>query len=153
MTEGLKPYPAYKPSGVPWLGGVPEGWGMRSFGSLAVERKLRGGADLPLLSVLREKGVVLRSNLSEEKNRNYAPDDLSNYRVVRAGDLAINKMKAWQGSLDTSPCDGPVSPAYYVYTARRRQPAVCSQAPAQQALCCLLQPSVGRRPHRAMGLC
>jgi len=26
MTEELKPYPAYKDSGVPWLGQVPEHW-------------------------------------------------------------------------------------------------------------------------------
>jgi type I restriction enzyme S subunit len=26
MTEGLKSYPDYKPSGVPWLGDVPEHW-------------------------------------------------------------------------------------------------------------------------------
>jgi type I restriction enzyme S subunit len=111
----LRPYPSYKPSGVPWLGDVPEGWEMQSFGSLAQERLLRGGPDLPLLSVLREKGVVLRSSLSEEENHNYAPDDLSRYRVVRAGDLAINKMKAWQGSMGISPLDGLVSPAYFVY--------------------------------------
>jgi type I restriction enzyme S subunit len=27
MIADLKPYPAYKDSGVPWLGGVPEHWG------------------------------------------------------------------------------------------------------------------------------
>jgi len=26
MIAGLEPYPAYKDSGVPWLGEVPEGW-------------------------------------------------------------------------------------------------------------------------------
>ena len=26
MIDGLKPYPAYKDSGVPWLGQVPEHW-------------------------------------------------------------------------------------------------------------------------------
>ncbi len=26
MIPDLKPYPAYKDSGVPWLGQVPEGW-------------------------------------------------------------------------------------------------------------------------------
>ena len=29
MIDGLHPYPAYKPSGVPWLGDVPEHWEMR----------------------------------------------------------------------------------------------------------------------------
>jgi type I restriction enzyme S subunit len=113
--QTLGPYPSYKPSGVPWLGDVPNGWQMRSFGSLAVPRNERNRTDLPLLSVLREKGVVLRSSLAEEENHNFIPDDLSNYRVVRKGDLAINKMKAWQGSLGISLYDGLVSPAYYVY--------------------------------------
>jgi type I restriction enzyme S subunit len=115
MTPALRPYPTYKPSGVPWLGDVPEHWGMRSFGSLGKQREERGRTDLPLLSVVREKGVVLRSSLPEEENHNLVPDDLTNYKVVQAGDLAINKMKAWQGSLGISPLDGVVSPAYYVY--------------------------------------
>jgi len=29
MIDGLKPYPAYKDSGVPWLGPVPEHWEVR----------------------------------------------------------------------------------------------------------------------------
>lgn len=29
MIDGLKPYPAYRPSGVPWLGEVPEHWQVR----------------------------------------------------------------------------------------------------------------------------
>ena len=28
MIDGLKPYPAMKDSGVPWLGAVPEHWGI-----------------------------------------------------------------------------------------------------------------------------
>ncbi|GEM_PF-5449972 len=28
MIRDLKPYPAYKDSGMPWLGDVPEGWGV-----------------------------------------------------------------------------------------------------------------------------
>ena len=46
------------------------------------------------------------------------PDDLSNYKVARQGDLVINKMKAWQGSLGLAPVDGIVSPAYYVFDAK-----------------------------------
>ena len=29
MIDGLKPYPAMKDSGVPWLGCVPEHWDVR----------------------------------------------------------------------------------------------------------------------------
>lgn len=76
MIQDLKPYPAYKDSGVPWLGAVPEHWGIRSLGSLTTAISLRNRPDLPLLSVVREKGVIPRSSMSEEDNHNFIPDDL-----------------------------------------------------------------------------
>lgn len=115
LGHTLRPYPAYKDSGVPWLGKIPEHWDLRRMGSAVLARSDRGRNDLPLLSVLREKGVVLRSSLKEEENRNFAPDDLSNYKIVQIGNLVINKMKAWQGSLGVSAFHGVVSPAYHVY--------------------------------------
>ena len=115
MAQTLKPYPAYKDSGVPWVEKVPAHWKLRSIDSLAVPISLRGRPELPLLSVLRERGVVIRSTLGKDENRNFIPDDLSNYRVVRKGNLVINKMKSWQGSLGVSAHDGIVSPAYFVY--------------------------------------
>jgi type I restriction enzyme S subunit len=115
LIHGLKPYPAMKDSGVPWLGEVPGHWEKRSLGSLTSPISLRGRPDLPLLSVVREKGVIVRSVMNDDENHNFIPDDLSNYKVVHKGDLVINKMKAWQGSLGIAPSDGIVSPAYYVF--------------------------------------
>ena len=43
-----------------------------------------------------ERGVFVRS--VDDANHNTIPEDLSNYKVAHAGDLVINKMKAWQGS-------------------------------------------------------
>ena len=40
---GLRPYPAMKDSGVPWLGEVPEHWGVRSVGGLGALFKGNGG--------------------------------------------------------------------------------------------------------------
>jgi type I restriction enzyme S subunit len=115
VTRGLNSSVKLKPSGVPWLGDVPESWTIQSLGSMTKRRRLRNRGDLPLLSVVRERGVILRSSMSDEENRNFVPDDLSNYKVALHGDLVINKMKAWQGSLGIAPCDGIVSPAYFVY--------------------------------------
>lgn len=114
-VAGLKPYPEMKDSGAPWLGAVPAHWEVRSLGSLATSISLRGRPDLPLLSVVREKGVIARALTGDDANHNFIPDDLSNYKVVRAGNLVINKMKAWQGSLGIAPMDGIVSPAYFVF--------------------------------------
>jgi type I restriction enzyme S subunit len=113
--DDLRPYPAYKESGLPWLGRVPATWEAHCLRTLTRIRNERNRPELPLLSVLREKGVVPRSSLAEDENHNFIPDDLSNYKVAREGSLVINKMKAWQGSMGIAPCDGIVSPAYYVF--------------------------------------
>lgn len=116
MTTNLQPYPECKDSGLPWLGKVPGHWDLKCLGAITTRRSERNRPELPLLSVLREKGVVVRSSLTEEENRNFIPDDLTNYRVAYAGDLVVNKMKAWQGSVGIAPSDGIVSPAYFVFS-------------------------------------
>lgn len=115
MIGRLAPYERMRPSGAEWIGNIPEHWTVAPLGSLTSAKSEKGITDLPLLSVLREKGVVLRSDLADGENNNVMPDDLAAYKVVRKGDLVINKMKAWQGSLGLAPCDGVVSPAYFVF--------------------------------------
>ena len=73
---------------------------------------------MPLLSVVREKGVIIRNVESKEENHNYVPDDLSNYKLVKQGQFTMNKMKAWQGSYGVSKYDGIVSPAYFVFNLK-----------------------------------
>jgi type I restriction enzyme S subunit len=111
----LKPYPEYKSSGSRWLAKVPSHWEVRNLRTLIRPRNERNRPDLPLLSVAREKGVFVRSLTDADENHNVIPEDLSNYKVARAGNLVINKMKAWQGSMGIAPCDGIVSPAYFVF--------------------------------------
>jgi len=111
----LKPYPEYKDSGVPWLGRIPEHWQARKFRSILRPISERNRPDLPLLSVVREIGVIKRDITNMDENHNYIPDDLSNYKVVKQGQFAMNKMKAWQGSYGVSKYQGIVSPAYYVF--------------------------------------
>ena len=114
----MNPYPAYKPSGLPWLGDVPAHWDVRRLRNTLVGTNGRNRPDLPLLSVVREQGVILRDVTNLEENHNFIPDDLTNYKVVKIGQFAMNKMKAWQGSYGVSQHDGIVSPAYYVFEMR-----------------------------------
>ena len=69
-----------------------------------------------LLSVYRDYGVVEREGRDDNHNRLGA--DVSRYQLVEPGDLVVNKMKAWQGSLGVSEFRGIVSPAYFVYVPR-----------------------------------
>ncbi|MGQ7787794.1 hypothetical protein [Nesterenkonia sp. K-15-9-6] len=66
-----------------------------------------------LLSLYRDYGIVPKD--SRDDNFNRASDDLSNYQQVNPGDLVVNKMKAWQGSVGISGYSGIISPAYFVY--------------------------------------
>ena len=115
MPSAFSSYPAYKTSDVPWLGAVPEHWEVRKLRSILAETTERDRPDWPLLSVVRERGVILRDVTNKDENHNYVPDDLTNYKVVHRGQFAMNKMKAWQGSYGVSVYDGIVSPAYYVF--------------------------------------
>ncbi len=111
----MKKYNLYKNSGVEWLGEIPEHWEVSRLGKLLNPRSLNNRTDLPLLSITREKGVILRDLENEEENHNFIPDDLSNYKMIRKGQFGMNKMKAWQGSYGISDFDGIVSPAYFIF--------------------------------------
>jgi type I restriction enzyme S subunit len=65
-----------------------------------------------LLSVYRDLGVVPREG--RDDNYNKPGEDLDTYKAVEPGDLVLNKMKTWQGSLGVSEHEGIVSPAYFV---------------------------------------
>ena len=56
------------------------------------------------------------------KNHNFIPDDLTNYKVVKRFQFAMNKMKAWQGSYGVSNFYGIVSPAYFVFDLEGANP-------------------------------
>ena len=96
-----------------WLHSAPNHWKRRPLKYLMTRTSIRGKADAQLLSVYRDFGVVRREG--REDNHNRVGMDLSNYLYVKPGDLVINKMKAWQGSLGISRFSGIVSPAYFVY--------------------------------------
>lgn len=101
-----------KDSGVEWLGSVPEGWKVLRMKCCLRNISEKGHPDAEVLSLYRDLGVVPKS--SRDDNHNVTGEDTTQYKFVRIGDLVINKMKAWQGSLAVSGYTGIVSPAYYV---------------------------------------
>ena len=106
----IQKYPAYKNSGVDWLGEIPEHWDAVSLGSILELKSDKNHPDYEVLSVYREYGVIKKD--SRDDNHNATSLDTSNYKAVETGDLVVNKMKAWQGSMGVSPHKGIVSPAY-----------------------------------------
>ena len=101
-----------KDSGIEWIGEIPEGWEVSQLKYATRWKSEKGCPNAPVLSLYRDFGVVPKD--SRDDNHNVTSLDTSNYKVVDVGDLVINKMKAWQGTMAVSDYRGIVSPAYHV---------------------------------------
>src|SRR5580765_1904402 len=88
MIESLRPYPTYKPSGLPWLDLVPGHWDLVPNRALVSRRKVLVGkrhSDYRLLS-LTKAGVIVR-DLRGQKGKFSA--DMGTSQEVRKGDLVF----------------------------------------------------------------
>ncbi|MAT54894.1 MAG: hypothetical protein CMN32_10485 [Saprospirales bacterium] len=118
MTQYLPPYPAYKDTGIPWLGRIPTHWEVVRLGAVLAER---GETNTELqttnvLSVLRNRGVIPYSEKGNIGNKK--SEDISRYKVVHPDDIVVNSMNVIIGSVGLSRYHGCLSPVYYVLTRR-----------------------------------
>ena len=119
MIADLTPSLAMKDSGVPWLGEVPKHWEVLPNRALFAEVKERDHPEEEMLSVTITKGVIRQQALLvDSSKKDSSNQDKSAYKLVRPGDIAYNKMQAWQGSVGVSDYQGIVSPAYVVERPR-----------------------------------
>lgn len=128
VTKGLDKDVEFVDSGVEWIGKIPKHWEISKLGTSLKPISIKNRADLPLLSVTREQGVILRDVDDKESNHNFIPDDLSGYKMVEKGQFAMNKMKAWQGSYGISDYTGIVSPAYFIFELNGIEPTFFHKA-------------------------
>lgn len=116
MIPIITPYPAYKDSGVPWLGEVPAHWSVRRLKYLLRERDARSETGTEqLLSVSQYAGVTERKRSDSLDEPDTRAESLVGYKRVDPGELVVNIMLAWNGSMRVSRYAGIVSPAYCVY--------------------------------------
>jgi len=97
MIHDLKPYPAYKDSGVPWLGELPEHWEIQKLKHLT--HFYNGLAFKP--SDWKDTGVpIIRiQNLNGSEEFNYTTrQDLPKFLLIHPGDLLFS----WSGNRGTS---------------------------------------------------
>ncbi len=113
VRRGLNTNAQLKPADDEWIGQIPAHWSMMRVKNLFRQVKRQNHPTLTVLSVYRELGVILKE--SRDDNINKTPEDLSLYQLVQPGDLVVNKMKAWQGSLGISEHLGITSPDYVVF--------------------------------------
>jgi type I restriction enzyme, S subunit len=109
----LRPYPAYKDSGLSWLGKIPAHWHERRAKYFFREVDERSGTGQEeLLSVSHVTGVSPRS----QKNVTmFMAESYVGHKLCQAGDLVINTMWAWMAALGVARQTGIVSPSYAVY--------------------------------------
>jgi type I restriction enzyme S subunit len=115
MIADLKPYPEYKESGHVWLGAVPTHWNVLPNRAIFSEIKERDCPDEEMLSVTITRGIVRqKALLADSSKKDSSNTNKAAYKLVQPGDIAYNKMRAWQGALGASNLRGIISPAYVV---------------------------------------
>ena len=113
------PYPAYKPSGVEWLGMVPEHWEVVPNRAIFEEVIEQNCPEEQMLSVTIVNGVIRQKELLKDTSKKDSSRlDKASYKLVQPGDIAYNKMRAWQGAIGMSEYRGIISPAYVVQRPR-----------------------------------
>ena len=112
VTRGLDSSAPMKDSGVEWLGKIPSHWITIKNKIIFRNISIKNHGDETVLSLYRDYGVIPKD--SRDDNYNVTSLDTDSYKFVECGDLVINKMKAWQGSLAISDYQGIISPAYYI---------------------------------------
>lgn len=114
--KNIKPYKKYKLSEVDWLGEIPEHWEVKRIKYIFKEQDKRSEEGLEdLLSVSHYTGVTKKSDRYKEGEEISNAKSLVGYKIVSEGDLVMNIMLAWNGSLGISKFNGITSPAYCVF--------------------------------------
>lgn len=113
VTRGLDASVALKPSGIAWLGDVPEHWDVLRIKNVVRESDERTstGAE-KLLSLSRHHGLVPFESLS---SRPPSAKDFLKYKLCRPGQLVMNRMQAWSGLFANAERVGLISPDYSVF--------------------------------------
>ena len=116
VTKGLKPEVKYVPSGIDWIGNIPEDWQISKVKWQLRERKeySENGVEEPL-SMSQKYGLI------PTKEMDIIPNMASSFvgaKLVHEGDLVFNKLKAHLGVFAVSKYNGLVSPDYAVYYKR-----------------------------------
>lgn len=112
-----QPYPEYKPSGVEWLGDVPAGWEVRRLKTVFAEVDNRSSSGMEtLLSLRMREGLVPHAEVSTIP---ISPSQLIGYKIVRPGQMVMNRMRAAIGLFGVAGQHGLVSPDYAIFTVKQ----------------------------------
>ena len=113
MNLRSHPYENYRVSNNEWVAQIPSEWAEKRVKDLF--RLVTDSAPIDnnheLLSLYASIGVRPRKDLEARGNKASSTDG---YWLVKKGDIVVNKLLAWMGSVGLSDFDGVTSPAYDV---------------------------------------
>ncbi len=120
MIRDLKPYPAYKDSGLLWLGEVPEHWDILRARYLfrEIDQRSQDGSETHL-SMSQKLGLVPSSMVEQQA---LVSDSYAGGKLCEKGDIVLNRLKAHLGVFALAKHNGVISPDYTVL--RRIRPMV-----------------------------
>lgn len=121
MIEGLKPYPEYKESGLPWLDTVPKHWEMVPNRALLRDQREVVGAkasEHTLLS-LTLRGVIARDMVNPKGK---FPAQFNTYKVVKRNDFVfcLFDIDETPRGVGLSPHKGMITGAYDIFSPTHR---------------------------------
>ena len=110
-----QPYPAYKPSGVEWLGDVPEHWDVRRGKRTFTPRMELARPDDVQLSATQAYGVIAQADYEGRVGRKIVRilRHLEKRRHVEVDDFVIS-MRSFQGGLERAWVGGCIRSSYIV---------------------------------------
>ena len=119
VTKGIRSDRKLKPSGIAWVGDIPEEWDVVRIKTLFDYRNERNNKpleDVNLISLYTDKGVVQHSDLVETTGNKASNAD--GYKLVYENDIVVNIILCWMGAIGRSAYNGVTSPAYDVYSPK-----------------------------------
>ena len=112
MIDGLKPYPNYKESGLPWATKLPSHWKTERAKWLFTKMDRSVQPQDETVTCFRDGMVTLRKN---RRLRGFTEAIFEfGYQGIRKGDLVIHAMDAFAGAVGVSDSDGKGTPVYLV---------------------------------------
>ena len=116
VTRGLNPNVPMKDSGIPWIGQIPEHWGIRRAKSMFKKEKREVRPTDRVITCFRDGQVTLREN---RRTTGFTESITEiGYQGIRKGDLVIHQMDAFAGSIGVSDSDGKGTSVYHCCTPK-----------------------------------
>ena len=113
-----------KDSGVEWIGKIPIDWNIKRIKAVLCERNESNNPIQTdkILSLTNDRGVIPYDEKGDVGNK--SKEDLTGYKLAYPGDIVLNSMNVFIGSVGLSSYFGCVSPVYYMLYPRNKNHSV-----------------------------